>query len=103
MTGTNTVTVRKDRLNINPGMLDVPEAIVYIVREIGVPDTDFDKVRAVVVPDGRAYLGGMGAVRELRSQVRSLGQYQIIGKRYVEGDAIYGFVPNTRVPTWSVE
>lgn len=101
MTG-NALTVVKTRTNINPGTLNLEEAVVYIMREIGVKDTDFDKVRAVVTTDG-AHVGGLNAVRELRSQVRKLGIYEVIGKRYVDGDAIFGFVPNTRVPTWVVQ
>jgi hypothetical protein len=97
----NSITVRKSRKNINPWMLEIPEAVVYVVREIARRDTDTDNVRAVVAYEGE-HLGGIGAVRELRSETRTLGQYQILGKRHVDGDAIFGFVSNTRIPTWEV-
>lgn len=95
------VTAQKSRLNVNPETFDVPEAVVFIVRDIARKESDFSKVRAVVT-DTRRYLGNIGAVVELRSPARTLGHVQIIGKRYVDGDIALGYVPSERVPTWEL-
>lgn len=97
----NALTVEKDRLNINPLMVRTPETVVYIVREITRRDDDFDHVRAIVT-DEYTHVGGLYAVRELRTITRTVGTYQIIGKRYAESDSIFGFVPNKRVHTWDL-
>jgi hypothetical protein len=106
-----TVIVARGKGTVNPVLPESdknfsPELIAYVVREIGYRDTDYDSVIVIEAEtDGKPL--GLGSIHEVRTSLsdstgKLLGRFQVIGVRYYDSGAIFGFVPNNKVLRWVV-